>query len=190
MVRALVLVAAVLAAACSHRPEPSDDGHLRAHIAEDVVLTLPTPPAFPETRTLRQVVRAHYGERQAAFESVLSLSPETATVVITMIGGPRVATLTWDRAGVHEERTVLAPGGVPVENILADIFLTVWPAEAVMEALPEGVELISGENGARLVRRGEEVLVEITPDPGDPTRTVVRNFAFGYEVTITSQLIE
>lgn len=190
MVRRLILIAAVLTAACSFGSDRSEDGRVRAHIAEDVVLTLPSPPAYPETRTLRQIVRARYGERDAAFESVVSLSPETATVIITMIGGPRVGTLTWDHTGVHEERTVLAPGGVPVENILADIFLTLWPTEAVAQALPEGVEVIDGGNGARIVRRGDEVIVEIATDPTDPARTLVKNFALGYEVAITSQSVE
>lgn len=189
MVRRLILASAALAAACgSSEPEP--DGRLRAHIAEDVVLTLPSPPAYPEVRTLSQIVRARYGEREAAFEAVLDLSPERAGIVITILGGPRLATLTWTEDGVEEERTLLAPTGVPVENILADIFLVVWPEEAVAASLPEGIELEVGADGGRIVRSETGPIVEVVPDPHNPARTLVRNRAFGYEVAIITQTVE
>lgn len=189
MVSRLVLLLGLFTAMCG-APDPGPDGRIRARIAEDTVLTLPATPTYPETRTFSQVVRARYGDRDAAFESVLSLSPEQATIVITILGGPRLATVHWDESGIREERTLLAPGGVPVENILADIFLVQWPADVVAEALPEGVELVVGAEGERVIRRGETVIVEISRDPADARRTVVRNLAFGYEVTLISQDVE
>lgn len=185
----LILALAVAVSACS-RADPAEDGRLRAHIAEDVALTLPSPPGYPETRALSQIVRARYGERAAAFEAILDLSPDQVTVIITVLGGPRIATLTWNEDGVEEERTLLAPAGVPVENIVADIFLVVWPAQAIAESLPEGVELVTDESGShRRIQRNGETLVEVTPDPADPSRVVVRNTAFEYEVAITTQAL-
>lgn len=186
MVSRLVLLIGLFTAMCG-APEPAPDGRIRARIAEDTMLTLPAAPTYPETRTFSQVVRARYGEHDATFESVLSLSPEQATIVITMLGGPRLATVHWDESGVREERTLLAPGGVPVENILADMFMVQWPAEVVAQALPEGVDLIVDAEGGRVIRRGETPIVEISRDPSDARRTVVRNLAFGYEVTLISQ---
>ncbi|MGH6949385.1 MAG: hypothetical protein ACREH4_00785, partial [Vitreimonas sp.] len=84
--RRLVLLAALFAAACGSAPDPAEDGHIRAHIAEDTVLTLPAAPAYPETRTLSQVVRARYGQVDGAFETILMLSPTEATIVITVLG--------------------------------------------------------------------------------------------------------
>ena len=141
MVSRLVLLLGLFTAMCG-APDPGPDGRIRAHIAEDAVLTLPMAPAYPETRTLSQVVRARYGELDGAFETVLSLSPTEATIVITVLGGPRLATVHWDESGVREERTLLAPTGVPVENILADMFLVQWPEDVVAEALPDDVELV------------------------------------------------
>src|SRR5262249_49909463 len=119
MARALILSLLALAAGCAS----SDDGALRAHIAEDIVLTLPTPPAYPDTRTVVQTGQARYGERQAAFDAVLSLAPDRVEIVLTMPAGPRLATIVWDEGGVRQDRSVLAPEGVPVENILADLFV-------------------------------------------------------------------
>jgi hypothetical protein len=158
-----------------------------ARIAADTVLTLPLPPGYPETRTIVQTGRAQHGDRQASFESVLSLGPERTEIVLMMPIGPRLATIVWDETGIHEDRSVFAPDSVPVENILADIFLSVWPAEAVAESLPEGVSLIVDEAGVRTIRRGEALLVTVTPDPVDTARTVVRNESLGYEVAIIRQ---
>lgn len=184
MVRGLILGAAALAASCATAPDAAPP---QAMIAEDVVLTLPAPPGYPETRSLMQTVRARYGERDAAFEAVVSLAPEQVEIVLTVLGGPRLATIHWDGEGVREERSPLAPEGVPTENILADLFLATWPADAVTAALPAGVTLVSAADGGRSIRRGKVVLVDIVPDPADAARRVVRNRAFGYEVTIVSR---
>jgi len=185
MVRPLILALAALTAGCASTP---DEPRPTARIAADVALTLPLPPGYPDTRSIVQTGRARYADHQAAFEAVLTLSPERAEIVLIMLGGPRLATITWDETGIAEDRSVFAPDSVPVENILADIFLSVWPAEAVAEALPEGVELVvDADIGARTIRRGEEIIAIITPDPDDPRRTLIRNEAFGYEVAIVSQ---
>lgn len=183
--RTLALLLTALAAGCMSRP----DGPT-AHIAGDVLLTLPTPPGYPETRTIVQTGRARYGERQAAFEAVLSLAPDRTEIVVTMLAGPRLATIVWDEAGVHEDRALIAPPGLPVENILADLFVAVWPAEAVAASLPEGVTLVVDEHGGRTIQRDGQVILVVTRDEADPARTVVRNDAFGYEVAIVSQSLE
>jgi hypothetical protein len=168
---------------CVSAPEDA----LEAKIARDVALTLPMPPAYPETTTIVQTGHARYGERQAAFEAVLSLAPDRAEIVLTMLGGPRLATIVWDNAGIYEDRALFVPKSVPVENIVADIFVTVWPAEAVKASLPEGTTLTVAEDGGRTISRGDEMIVTATPSPADSNRTVVRNIPFGYEVAIVSQ---
>lgn len=160
---------------------------LRARIAEDVSLVLPTPPGYPEERTIVQTGRAQFGERRAAFEAVLALGPERTEIVLMMPAGPRLSTIVWDATGVHEERAPFVPDGLPVENILADIFVTVWPEGAVAGVLPSGVALDVGADGARTIRRGDEIILTVGPDPEDPARFVVRNAALGYEVTLVRQ---
>jgi hypothetical protein len=198
MVRILSLVLATLASGCASLPKlPSfplmrrdeivaPDG-VQARIAEGVVLTLPQPPNYPDERTIVQTGRAQYGDRQGAFDAVVSLSPDRVEIVLAMAGGPRLATIDWDAQGVREERAVFAPDSVPVENILADIFMTAWPSEAVAESLPDGLALAVSEGGVRTIRNGEDIIVEIAPDASNPARTVVRNAALGYEVTLITQ---
>ncbi len=160
---------------------------LRAEIADDLTLVLPTPPGYPEERTIIQTGRAQFGDRRMAFEAVLVLGPERTEMVLMMPAGPRLSTIVWDATGVHEDRAPFVPDSLPVENILADIFITVWPEAAVAGTLPEGVTMDVAENGTRTIRRGDEVILTVGPDPADPTRFVVRNEAIGYEVAMTRQ---
>ncbi|WP_420478913.1 DUF3261 domain-containing protein [Brevundimonas sp. FT23028] len=189
----LTLVLAVTGCATAPR-EPSRataGAALQARIAPDIVLTLPTPPAYPQTRTLMQAGQIRHGNRQAAFESILSLSPEEVEIVITMAGGGlRLSTIRWTTEGVLETRSPIAPDSIPVANILADIFIALWPAEAINAALPEGVTLTETADGGRQVRRGDELVSEITPDPANPARRTSRNLAFGYEVAIVSRALD
>lgn len=189
MVRGLVITLFVLMAACnggSDAPLPA----LQARIAPDVAMTLPTPPGYPETRTVTQIVRSRYLGAELAVEAVLSLGPEETIVVMTVPGGPRLATITWGRAGVRSERAPLVPEGAPVENILSDIFFVLWPPEAISRALPQGVELVVSEDGSRALRSGSELIMEATTDPSNPNRQLVRNHALGYEVTIVTRSLE
>jgi len=187
MVRALTLALLALASGCA---STADVATPSAHIAEGVVLTLPLPPAYPDTRTILQTGYARYGDHDGAFEAVLSLAPERTEIVMTMLGGPRLATIVWDSVGVRAERSAFAPDNVPVENILVDIFITVWPPALVEAALPEGLVLTVNEAGQRTIRRGDEVLMTVTPDPEDAARVSIRNNALGYEVVIVSQSVE
>jgi len=186
MVRTLVLALAALLASCASTPDPAP---AHALIAPDVALTLPTPPAYPETRTIMQTARASYGPTEAAFEAVVSLSPERAEIIIAILGGPRLATIRWDETGVHEERAPIAPPQVPTANILSDLFVALWPLEAVAAALPEGVTVTEADGVRAISQRGTVIMI-VTPDSANAARSVVRNEAFGYEVRVMSQNLE
>lgn len=160
---------------------------LRAEIADDLTLVLPTPPGYPEERTIIQTGRAQFGERRAAFEAVLALGAERTEIVLMMPAGPRLSTIVWDATGVHEDRAPFVPDSLPVENILADIFVTVWPEASVAGTLPEGVTMDVAADGGRTIRRGDQIILTVGPDAADPSRFVVRNEAIGYEVVMTRQ---
>jgi hypothetical protein len=166
-------------------------GDLReAQIAPGTIMHLPAPPGYPGTKSMMQTVRAHYGERQAAFEALLSLSPEKVDIVVTAPSGPRLASITWSKKGVHRKIMEIAPPGIPVGNIVADIFVSLWPREAVAAALPAGVEVRDEPSGRRTVMRGETLIIEVVPDPADPTQRTLRNIPLGYDLRVSSQVLE
>lgn len=175
--------AALAAGACAHAPAPQ----LRAHITPEAELTLPLPPAYPNERVIQQSVEAHYGERHAAFEAIVSLAPDAVDIVVTAAGGPRLATIHWTNDGVSAERALLAPGEIPAENILSDIFISLWPEAAVRHALPDDCVLETGEGPARSVSCGGQDVMAISPDPERDGAVIVRNNAFGYELHIVGR---
>lgn len=161
------------------------DGSLHvARISETTQINLPRPPGYPQTRNLLQTIRVQYADKRAAFEAALSLSPDVVQIVVTAPSGPRLATITWTSTGIKEDRTLLAPEGIPVENILADVFILLWPRAALVTALPSDAEVRDGPDGSRTVSRAGAPIVEIKPDPNDRTRRTLRNLAFHYELTI------
>jgi hypothetical protein len=188
MVRALIL-ALTLAACGGERPPPGLGGP-RANIAQDVTVELPVLPGYPDARTYQQVLRARYGWRSATLETVLSLAPEAVEAVLTVPGGPRVATVRWNAEGVSVDRTVFTPPDLQPENMMADLFIAYWPEEMVREILPRGVTLDVAESGARTVRQGETVILAITPDAENPQRISIRNALLNYDLTIDSQALE
>jgi hypothetical protein len=182
--RALIVSIATLLSGCPGvTPGPAPT----AHISRTVILSLPVPPRYPETTTILHAVHGRYGDRDVAIEAALALSPERVNIVITAAGGPRLATIRWDRKGLHHDRTLWAPVGIPVENIVADIFLATWPVEQVAKALPSGCELLAPDATRKITCEGKAI-VEIAPSPSGAT--IVRNLAFGYELTIVSRVLD
>jgi hypothetical protein len=188
---ALMLLAATTAAAgCASTPHlglglaHDDAGPAEAQLGRDMTLALPSPPAYPETTTLRQTVLAHYGPMSGAFEAIIDLSPQQVQVVVTAAGGPRLATITWNEAGLRKDVTPLAMGAIPAENLMADIFVSLWPRAAVAAALPAGSGLSVEADGSRVIWYGDQMVLEVRRDAEHPDRVHVRNHALDYDVTV------
>ncbi len=153
-------------------------------IAPGASLNLPLPPGYPQARSLHQVVRAQYGARRGAFEAVLSLAPERVDIVLIAPSGPRLASIAWDKLGITRTGTQAGLGAAPAENVLADIFLCLWPREAVAAALPAGLEVMDAADGARTITQASASIIEISIDPAQPNIMVLRNLAFDYQLRI------
>ncbi len=156
-------------------------------IAEGVDLSFPETPGYPGAFSSVQSVTATYRDQQVAFEAVLELGRDEANIVLTAPSGPRILSLRWTKAGISEQRTVLAPSQLSGLNVLGDIFVCLWPSEAVRAALPPGVELQEGGRVRQIVREGQ-VLVDVdTPSrtAGSMKQVLTQN-AFGYKMTVSS----
>ncbi len=151
-------------------------------------LTLPTRPGYPNEVFLTQTVVGHYEDRRAAFQAFLDLSPDTVSIVMTAPSGPRILGLQWNDDGITEDRTPLAPEDLSGLNILGDIFLALWPADAVSAALPSGV-VLDEQPGLRTVSIPDRVLVRITDrtDADGTRRQELENVSFGYRLSILTE---
>lgn len=158
------------------------DRHVQ--ITHDASLNLPSPPGYPEARTLTQLVRAQYGARRAVFEAGLTLSPDRVDLVITAPSGPRLARISWDKDAITETRAKGPFLAAPGANMLGDIFLCFWPLEAVAAALDPGLEIVDGPDGQRSISQNGKPIIEISRAPDTPRITHLHNLAFDYQLMI------
>jgi hypothetical protein len=179
------LLFSLVAGGCALSPPPS--AAPVTPIGRDLSLRLPVPPGYAETVSLSQTATGRRGEQSVAFQAGLELSPERVEVVILAPAGPRVLTVTWDGRGVREKRTPLAPERLAGLNILGDIFVSLWPLEAVAAALPPGAE-VTEEGGVRRIAQGGRTVLEVTAGGPGEARQRLRNLDFGYEMSIRTEI--
>jgi hypothetical protein len=181
---AAFLLAAALAGCATTRPVNRE----ATPIGRNLEMSLPATPGCPGHFSATQTVVGNYGGQKGAFQAVLDFSPDKATVVITAVSGPRILGVTWTSKGIVEDRTPLAPGNLKGISILGDIFVALWPVEAVQRAMPEGVT-VAVDGDIRRVKTADRVIeeVETRPASGAAMRQEVRNFDFGYQLAIVTE---
>jgi hypothetical protein len=157
-------------------------------LGRDAMLVLPASPGYPGVLNATQRVIGQYGERRAAFDAALALSPDRVLVVLTSSGGPRILSLTWTASGITENRTPLAPEDLNGLSVLGDIFLSLWPADAVQAALPADAT-IQEEGTTRRIVSGNRVVAEIETIERNTSgmRQRFRNLDLGYALTIITE---
>lgn len=191
-VRVLALLAAGLAlAGCvTAPPGPPPPPGVAAVARDKVYLTLPTPPGYPDEREMAQSIVATYGPRKVAFDALVSLSPQTVTIIVTAPAGPRVAQIDWDAQGVRSKTDGPPPPGFRAENVLADMVMAHWPKAALEQALAGRLEVWDYPNGHRKLVRGAELVVDIPPpvrDEDSSSKRTLTNYDFGYSLTIVTR---
>lgn len=182
-------LACVALAGCAVRPAPVATSPGTAVIGHGASLVLPRPPGYPGRKSLTQTVIADARGRRMAFDAVLDLSPEAVEMAIAAPSGPRLVEISWNTEGVSPLDPKVAPKGLRSENLLADVFMTLWPKAQVESALrPAGEvrDLPDGSGRTILVGGVPRVKIVTVPADGGGTRTNVRNLDFHYSLTLIS----
>lgn len=193
----IALCLTVLVAACQSTKSLVQDTGVKtetakANIAKGTQLTLPKLPAFPDKLNAVQTLIARHDGRTQALQAVVSAQYNHVNVVMMLANGPRVMEVDWTPADLIETRSSFAPDELSGLNILADMFLVFWPANAVEGALSEGA-FISQSDGRRLIYNDARQLVEImyyTKDERGRDHYVLTNFDLGYSLTIYSDAMK
>lgn len=170
---ALVL-AAVLAGCASAPPSPARLG-----------LKLP-PAALGQSISVQQHLKVERAGRIDDMDVALQVEPDA----IDMVGlafGQRVLTVHYDGREVKEWRHVMLPRQVRAEDVLEDMQLTLWPVEAVAQALPAGWRI--AEEGGGLLRTlylDDEPIMRIaySGSPRWSGTVVLDNLRYKYRLTI------
>jgi hypothetical protein len=182
-------LACMVLAGCAASPAPVATSPGTAVIGHGASLVLPRPPGYPGRKSLTQTVIADAQGRRMAFDTVLDLAPEAGEMAIAAPSGPRLGEISWNTEGVSPLDPNVAPKGLRSENLLADVFMTLWPKAQVEPALrPAGEvrDLPDGSGRTILVGGVPRVKIVTVPADGGGTRTTVRNLDLNYSLTLIS----
>ena len=144
------------------------------------------PDSLGEAISVQQSLRVERDGRIDHLEVALEVDPER----LQMIGlafGQRVLRLSYDGRNLQTWRHLLLPSQVRAEDILEDVQLTLWPAEAIRQALPEGWRI--EETGLRRTLRLNDRAVMLI-EYSDPIRwrgkVELLNLRYHYRLIIRS----
>ncbi|MBP1204083.1 hypothetical protein JOD97_002097 [Duganella sp. 1411] len=169
---ALLTVVALLAG-CATAPPP------QARLG----LKLP-PAALGASISVQQHLKVERAGRTDDLDVALQVEPE-AIDVVGLAFGQRVLTMHYDGKELTSWRHVMLPSQVRPEDVLEDMQLTLWPAEAVAAALPDGWR-IAEQGATRTLYLADEPIMRISYS-GTPRwsgTVVLENLRYHYKLTI------
>lgn len=173
--RAVPLAAALLLAACTATPPAPARLGLRL-----------APAALGETISVQQ----HLTVERAGKTNDLDAALEVDASRVSLVGlalGMRVLSLDFDGRELTEWRHPMLPSQVRAADVLEDLQLTLWPVEAIAQALPDGWRI--EEQGLRRTLRRDGVVVATIDYSGSPRwqgKAVLDNLRYKYRLTVVS----
>jgi hypothetical protein len=169
-------LAIAVAAACRGAP-PSQRDRLSLALS---------PASFGRTLSLQQQVHVEYADRTVDLDAVLDIAPDSLTLV-GMAFGQRMLTLRYNGVTLDEKRHPMLPRDVRGADILTDVQVALWPADAVRAALPAGWTLTDSDT-LRTLSKGALEMVTISYDaaPHWSALVTLRNLRYAYRLVIRS----
>ncbi|MEO7997774.1 MAG: DUF3261 domain-containing protein [Gemmatimonadaceae bacterium] len=173
----VVLILVSPASACRSSAPPTDINRLRIALS---------PAAFPQSISLQQHVEVEQGGKSVDFEAVLDVTPEAVTLV-GLAFNQRVFTLKYDGVKLQESRSKMLPREVQAGDVLSDLQIALWPADAVRSALPAGWILKDSE-GQRVLSQSDTARTTITysATPRWSGTITLQNHQYDYRLLIKS----
>lgn len=135
-------------------------------------------------------VQQHLTVERPGGTNDLDVALEVDATHVGLVGlafGQRVLSLDYDGQALHEWRHPMLPAEVRAADVLEDLQLTLWPADAIAKALPAGWR-IDDQGLTRVLRRDGQVIETITYGgmPRWQGRAVLDNVRYHYRLTIES----
>jgi hypothetical protein len=145
-----------------------------------------TPASFGQALSLQQQVHVEYADRTVDLDAVLDITPDSLTLV-GMALGQRMLTLRYDGVALRETRHPMLPRDVRGADILTDIQMALWPADAVRAALPAGWTLADSDTLRTLFKDAKpQVTIQYDAIPRWTARVTMRNLRYDYRLVIRS----
>ena len=150
-------------------------------------LGLKLPPAALGTSiSLQQQLRVERAGRVDHLDAALEVDDQHLDMVGLALG-QRVMSLHFDGKTLTSWRHAMLPEQVRGEDVLEDVLLTYWPAEAIRSALPEGWR-IKDEGLQRTLSLEDKpvIVIEYSGMPRWSGTVALSNLRYGYKLTIQS----
>jgi hypothetical protein len=172
----LMLVALALAG-CASRPAPP--ARLGLKLA---------PAALGETVSVQQHLTVERKGKTDELDAALEVDPAHLELV-GLAFGQRVLSLGYDGNKLTSWRHLMLPSQVKAEDVLEDVQLCLWPAEAIAQALPPGWEVQDWGLQRTLTLNGEVVAtISYSAMPRWSGTITLDNLRYQYRLTIQSAL--
>ncbi|KQZ28167.1 DUF3261 domain-containing protein [Duganella sp. Root1480D1] len=174
MPRLAVAACALLLAACAATPQ-QPPARLGLKLA---------PAALGTSLSVQQHLKVERNGRTDDLDVALQVEPE-AVDVVGLAFGQRVLSLHYDGKALSSWRHVMLPAQVRAEDVLEDIQLTLWPADAVAAALPAGWR-VAEQGRLRTLYLDEAPVMQITYSDAQRWNgtVVLENLRYHYKLTI------
>jgi hypothetical protein len=124
-----------------------------------------SPAALGESISLQQHLTVDRNGTSDELDIALEVDRQRLDLV-GLVLGQRVLTLSYDGQVLNSWRHPLFPAAVRSEDILEDLQLVLWPADAVREALPGGWRI--EENGRRRTLLAGEMPITVINYSAEP----------------------
>lgn len=179
-------IAVIALGACASPTGPAS-GHAPVDIGGGVEVTPPAAPGYLRDIHLSQLIRTVGDGSPYTIQAEVDLGPDAVIAVFSLPGGPPAMTVIWRAEGIETSKAPGAPAELDGQRILADIFLTHWPVDAVRRRLTSG-EVSENGNLRRILSPTAGTVIEIRTEKGGDKEIIrLKNFKQGYELAITSR---
>ncbi len=185
----------LLLCACAHNStdKASSDANVPeiVQIAPDVALTMPNPADLGHSVEAVQLVTAHYGDQNFAFEAHISVTPEHFLLIGLDLMGRKIMTINWTKEGTDFETAPWVPSQLRAKNILADIVLLYWPETIVKKGLVGSLVKLVADRYSRTIMSGHKKVWQANYQMNTKHdlwsgQLHYRNIAWGYEFNVQS----
>ena len=164
-----------------------------AFVGPDLPFRTPGPRELESTVRVAQLITAKYGSETYVFEAQLSVSPDQLTLMCIDPLGRRALTIVSTGEEVTTDAAPWLPKGLRAENILADIALVYWPADAIRRGFLGTRAIVAVNAHKRTITLDDREIVSVEYEPQDgqawPSSASYRNHAFGYELVLRSAVV-
>ena len=132
---------------------------------------------------MAQQLHVQAGAREFLFEALLEADEQSLRLALLAFAQP-LARLEWDGSTLQQHSAPGWPHAVPVERVLSDLILVLWPAATVAAALPADWSL-QHDTAARELRWRGMAVQRVRYDGAQ--RVHLEHLVLGYRMQIDSQ---